>query len=93
MGFKPRSALKDHHNVRHAYFIYPDEYSIKGSTVAFTALLDRMLALDKIAICRWTPRANAPPKFVALLPQVHQLSQLFIKRLTKKKKKTLHFSA
>lgn len=25
MGFKPRSSLKDHHNIRNASFIYPDE--------------------------------------------------------------------
>jgi len=42
---------------------------IKGSTTAFIALLDRMVAKDKIAIARLTPRVNSPPRFVALLPQ------------------------
>ena len=25
LGFKPRSRLKTHHNVRPSYFVYPDE--------------------------------------------------------------------
>jgi len=70
MGFKPISTLKHHYNLKHAYFIYPDDAAIRGSTITFTAILDRMLALHKIAICRWTPRANTPPKFVALYPTV-----------------------
>ena len=31
MGFKPRKALKVHHNIKHSYFIYPDEKRITGS--------------------------------------------------------------
>lgn len=26
MGFKPRNTLKDYYNIKHASFIYPDEY-------------------------------------------------------------------
>jgi len=69
MGFKSYSALKLYHNIRSSNFIYPDEQSIKGSTVAFSSLLESMLALGKIAICRLTPRSNSAPCFVALLPQ------------------------
>jgi ATP-dependent DNA helicase 2 subunit 1 len=43
---------------------------VQGSTVAFAALLDRLLASDKVGICLWTRRNNTPPRFVALLPQV-----------------------
>jgi len=68
MGFKPMDSLKSY-NIRTADFIYPDEFSIKGSTSAFAALLDRMLALKKIAICKITPRSEASPRFVALTPQ------------------------
>lgn len=70
MGFKPRSALKLYHNLRTSNFIYPDEKVVKGSTVCFAALLDRMLSMDKIAICRFTARAAVAPRFVALVPQV-----------------------
>lgn len=38
--------------------------------MAFAALLDRLLASDKVGICLWTRRTNTPPRFVALVPQV-----------------------
>lgn len=72
MGFKPRDALKDHHNIKHSSFIYPDELAIKGSTVMFTALWQKMLDLGKIAICKMTPRASSPSRFVALIPQAEK---------------------
>ena len=43
---------------------------ITGSTKLFSALLDRCLKRDVIAICRYIPRTNTPPCFVALIPQV-----------------------
>ena len=44
--------------------------SIEGSTCLFSALLKRCLHHDVVAICRYTPRKNTPPRFVALIPQV-----------------------
>jgi ATP-dependent DNA helicase 2 subunit 1 len=73
VGFKPRSAVKPHLNLSHSSFIYPDEQQVQGSTVAFAALLDRLLASDKVGICLWTRRNNTPPRFVALLPQEEEL--------------------
>jgi ATP-dependent DNA helicase 2 subunit 1 len=32
MGFKPKSYLKVFHNIKHSYFIYPDEKRIIGSS-------------------------------------------------------------
>jgi ATP-dependent DNA helicase 2 subunit 1 len=75
MGFKPKSALKVYFNLRNALFIYPDENTTKGSTLAFATLLDRMLVLEKIAICRVIPRVNSAPRFVALLPQAEELDE------------------
>jgi ATP-dependent DNA helicase 2 subunit 1 len=69
MGFKPKSHLKDHYNIKHSSFIYPDEQAIKGSTVTFSALWNRMIAMDKVAICKMTPRASSPSRFVALIAQ------------------------
>lgn len=43
---------------------------MKGSGQVFASLLDRMLAMEKIAIVRIIPRGNASPRFAALLPQV-----------------------
>ena len=32
LGFKDRSYLKVYHNIRHSYFIYPDEKKVSGSS-------------------------------------------------------------
>jgi ATP-dependent DNA helicase 2 subunit 1 len=68
LGFKPRVTLTDDLNVRAAQFLYPNE-SMKGGTRMFAALLEQMLALDRIAIAVLCIRTNAPPRLVALLPQ------------------------
>jgi len=73
IGFKPRSAIKPHLNISHSSFIYPDEQQVQGSTVAFSALLDRLLALDKVAICLWTRHNHASPRYVALMPQEEEV--------------------
>jgi hypothetical protein len=51
---------------------------VKGSTTLFAALYDRMLASNKMAIARMTPRANTSPRFCALLPQVRMLNLFFV---------------
>lgn len=75
LGFKPRTALKDYHNLKYSSFIYPDEPAVSGSTVLFASLLDRMLKLDKIAICNVTPRSNAACRFAALLPSKEKIDE------------------
>ena len=69
MGFKPRKALKVHHNIKHSYFIYPDEKRITGSAQVTDALIKEMIKDDKIAIVRFIPRDNSAVRFCALLPQ------------------------
>ena len=46
---------------------------VKGSSKLFKALLDRCLAREVVAICRYIPRQNAQPFFVALVPQAEKL--------------------
>ena len=69
MGFKRLSSLKPYHNIRNSSFLYPTESVVKGSSTVFASLLDRMLAMEKIAIVRIVARANSSPRFAALLPQ------------------------
>ena len=69
LGFKPKERLKPHYYTKPANFIYPDESVINGSTRLFTALLQKCLEREVIAVCRYVPRANTAPSFVALLPQ------------------------
>jgi ATP-dependent DNA helicase 2 subunit 1 len=44
MGFKAKTKLKFYHNIKPPYFVYPDDTQFQNSTVAFSALLNRMLA-------------------------------------------------
>ncbi|CAH2312239.1 X-ray repair cross-complementing 6 [Pelobates cultripes] len=69
IGFKPINLLKKHHFIKPAQFVYPEESLITGSTTLFHALLTRCQSREVMAICRYIPRRNTPPRFVALIPQ------------------------
>eukprot|EP00300_Choanocystis_sp_HF-7_P010865 c17189_g1_i1.p1 GENE.c17189_g1_i1~~c17189_g1_i1.p1 ORF type:complete len:556 (+),score=138.49 c17189_g1_i1:207-1874(+) len=68
LGFKSRNRLKDYHNIKHSYFLYPSERDISGSAKAFFALQRQMLAKRKIAICRLIRNSSSQPCLVALIP-------------------------
>ena len=51
---------------------------VKGSSKLFKALLDQCLARDVVAVCRYIPRQNAQPFFVALVPQAEELDESHI---------------
>lgn len=69
IGFKPNSTFNYHHS-KNAYFIYPSEKNIKGSTAAFRGLWESCLHLEKYAICIFTMRLKSFSRFVALVPQL-----------------------
>lgn len=69
MGFKPRSYLKVFHNIKHSYFVYPDEKKSTGSSQCTDALIKELLTQDKIALVKFIPRDNASVRFCALVPQ------------------------
>lgn len=73
MGFKPLVMLKKHHYLRPSLFVYPEESLVNGSSTLFSALLTKCLEKEVIAVCRYTPRKNTPPYFVALVPQEEEL--------------------
>uniref|UniRef100_A0A8C2KH40 DNA helicase n=1 Tax=Cyprinus carpio TaxID=7962 RepID=A0A8C2KH40_CYPCA len=75
MGFKSMERLKLHHHIRPALFIYPEEEQISGSSCVFTALLLKCSEKNVFALCRYIPRRNTPPRFVALVPQREELDQ------------------
>ncbi|CAM4709660.1 unnamed protein product [Leuciscus chuanchicus] len=75
MGFKPMDRLKLHHHLRPALFIYPEEEQISGSSCMFTALLLKCSEKNLFALCRYIPRRNTPPRFVALVPQREEMDQ------------------
>jgi ATP-dependent DNA helicase 2 subunit 1 len=59
MGFKDKSYLKVYHNIKHSYFIFPDEIKTTGASQCSDALIKEMIRLDKIAIVKFNPRENA----------------------------------
>ncbi|XP_060045036.1 X-ray repair cross-complementing protein 6 [Erinaceus europaeus] len=73
IGFKPMTMLKRHHYLRPSLFIYPEESMINGSSTLFNALLTKCLEKEVMAVCRYTPRQNIPPYFVALMPQEEEV--------------------
>ncbi|KAM6437762.1 X-ray repair cross-complementing protein 6 isoform 2-T2 [Liasis olivaceus] len=75
IGFKPLVMLKQHHYIKPAQFIYPDEFLMNGSTTLFNALLTKCMEKGVMAICRYIPRQNSPPRFIALVPQEEELDE------------------
>ena len=59
VGFKPRSYLKVYHNIKHSYFMYPDEKKTKGSGQCADALIKEMISQDRIAIVKLAPREGS----------------------------------
>ena len=73
LGFKDIAHLHPMHNVRSAYFVYPDEAAVKGSVRAFYALLLGMAELKQFALARLVYRKGTVPRLVALLPQLEKV--------------------
>lgn len=69
LGFKPSSVLSGHNFIKAPYFVYPNDTTVKNSSVIFRALWDRCLADDKIVVCIFTMRLKSFPRLVALVPQ------------------------
>ncbi|KAH8094504.1 SPOC like C-terminal domain-containing protein [Cristinia sonorae] len=69
LGFKDKDDLKFEDNVKHSYFIYPDEMVYSGSKRTFSALIKSMVKKEKIGIALALLRRNSSPVFCALLPQ------------------------
>ncbi|XP_006259035.1 X-ray repair cross-complementing protein 6 isoform X1 [Alligator mississippiensis] len=75
IGFKPLAMLKQHHHIKPSQFIYPEESLMSGSTTLFNALLTKCLEKEVMALCRYVPRRNTPPCFVAMIPQEEELDE------------------
>jgi ATP-dependent DNA helicase 2 subunit 1 len=69
LGFKSRNSIKNYHNIRPSYFIYPDEKVMKGSSQMFHAMIKSLIKKDKVAMVRFVPRERAMVRFCALIPQ------------------------
>ncbi|KAL4913851.1 SPOC like C-terminal domain-containing protein [Aspergillus aurantiobrunneus] len=61
IGFKPLSALPFWANVKHPLFIYPSEEDYVGSTRVFSALYQKLLRDQKVALVWYIARKAAGP--------------------------------
>lgn len=68
IGFKPREMLPPWATVKKSAFIFPTEATYVGSTRVFSALWQKLLDSNKMAIAWYIPRKNAVPQIVAILP-------------------------
>ncbi|KAG9028838.1 ATP-dependent DNA helicase II subunit 1 [Tulasnella sp. UAMH 9824] len=75
LGFKDRDTLRFQDQLKHAYFIYPDESVYSGSTRTFNALLKATINRNKVALVRFLPRRASTPVFAALLPQAEKVTE------------------
>ncbi|GFZ48712.1 ATP-dependent DNA helicase II subunit 1 [Saitozyma sp. JCM 24511] len=75
LGFQSPSNLKIDENIKHSYFIYPDETAYTGSTRSFAALLKSCLKLDRHALALCRLRTNTQPEFAVLIPQAETFTK------------------
>ena len=68
IGFKPRTLLPNWASVKKSTFIYPSEDDYVGSTRVFSALWQKLLKDQKMALAWFISRSNANPILVAVLP-------------------------
>ena len=62
-------------NVKHSYFIYPDDKKVNGSSQVVDALIKELIRDDKIAIVRFIPRESSMVRFCALVPQEEKIDE------------------
>ncbi|EEB18979.1 ATP-dependent DNA helicase 2 subunit, putative [Pediculus humanus corporis] len=69
LGFKPASVITLENFIKPCAFIYPDDYTYKGSSVFFAAFLNRCIAKQVVPICTLCLRKTSACRFVALIGQ------------------------
>ncbi|KAJ4165293.1 hypothetical protein LMH87_006931 [Akanthomyces muscarius] len=72
IGFKSRRAIPLWSSVKKSTFIYPSEEDYVGSTRVFTALWQKLLKDDKVALAWCIVRSNANPILSAIIPSKSQ---------------------
>jgi ATP-dependent DNA helicase 2 subunit 1 len=75
IGFKPLSMLPLWASTKRATFIYPSEKDYVGSTRVFSALQQKLLKDQKMAVTWFIARRNAVPAVAALIPGEEKLGE------------------
>nr|P0CO50.1 RecName: Full=ATP-dependent DNA helicase II subunit 1; AltName: Full=ATP-dependent DNA helicase II subunit Ku70 [Cryptococcus neoformans var. neoformans JEC21]P0CO51.1 RecName: Full=ATP-dependent DNA helicase II subunit 1; AltName: Full=ATP-dependent DNA helicase II subunit Ku70 [Cryptococcus neoformans var. neoformans B-3501A] len=74
LGFQAASQLRFQDNLKHPFFIYPNEEEYTGSTRTFAALLNSCLKYNRHALALCRLRSNHVPEFCVLIPQEEKTS-------------------
>lgn len=75
IGFKPQSMLPIWANFKPSTFIYPSEDDYVGSTRVFSALQQKLLKDEKMAVAWFVARKNASPVIAVILPGEERLDE------------------
>jgi ATP-dependent DNA helicase 2 subunit 1 len=81
IGFKPLSALTFWANVKHPSFIYPSEEDYIGSTRVFSALHQKLLDSEKLALVWFIPRKNASPVLAAMIAGAEKIDENGVQKI------------
>jgi ATP-dependent DNA helicase 2 subunit 1 len=73
--FMPRAELRNELNLESPYFLFPDDKTVKGSSLIFESLLRNMAEKDVLAVVRFNRVASAMPRLAVLLPQLEQVDE------------------
>ena len=68
IGFKPQFMLPMWANIKHSTFLYPSEEHFIGSTRVFSALHQKLVKSNLMALTWFIARRNAAPVIAALIP-------------------------
>lgn len=81
IGFKPLSALPIWANIKHPSFIYPSEEDYIGSTRVFSALQQKLIKSEKLALVWFIPRKNAAPVLAAMIAAEEKVDENGVQKL------------
>ncbi|KAJ5716473.1 hypothetical protein N7493_008384 [Penicillium malachiteum] len=81
IGFKSLDSLPIWANVKHPTFIYPTEEDYIGSTRVFSALQQKLLKDNKLALVWFIPRKKAVPVLGAMIAGDEQIDENGIQKL------------
>ncbi|KAL1967711.1 hypothetical protein VTN77DRAFT_2968 [Rasamsonia byssochlamydoides] len=81
IGFKPISALPFWASIKHPTFIYPSEEDYVGSTRVFSALYQKLLKDQRMALVWFIARRNASPVLAAMLPGAEKLDENGVQKI------------
>jgi ATP-dependent DNA helicase 2 subunit 1 len=71
----PISTLTPDANVECAYFLFPDNSTVSGSTPIFAALLATLLDRQLVAMVRFRRTKNGAPRLACMIPQPEVLDE------------------